>query len=462
MSMAETTSQHQLEQLIAQARELLGAEDEEHGIDDSTIGMVLHHAHHRVAADLDHIERLHNAGETLDLPALLGATMHEKLATILFLARYTLLDLACPPEDSLDIDYAHRDSALYTEILYRTNASGALEVLYDFAAEQQQAHTPDFWQNICLHCIFYMAVMPDAATHLTHFLHKRPAAVPQLGHIITCARPEVAAQLRQLLAVMRSEAKNGPHAMPVPPYLHFYHQLEDVPYDGAWGTCALVAAQHRIRQSFNTGDLEAIKQWFATGSTAAVREIFHQAHAVLPPKRYAYLLEEFLNLDADPVRLTGVVLELGNLNLSVRPEGGQADINRVLIDCAMREDTQRLGVARVAVSELVTVRNQDAIVFILQNAKLLPVAEQAVVAMKELRRLRAIEPIIAVRPELRPAFRAAHQQLLEIQNLVEMVWSSPSTEMANLYVEQLKTLKAYPELDRLSELARSGNNRVFG
>jgi len=435
--------------LVAQAREFLG--DGRPGA--TATEELFRRAYARFAADLDALDRA--AGDASAILGQFGAGVHEKLAALLFIARHTLRELADPPR-TVDIEFARRDMSLYVELLARVGASEGLGALYDFAVGQQHAASPGFWPSVCRHLLTLMAHTPEGRVVLPGFLAARPAAQAHLRELIA-ASPD-AELLRNLLA---EAGQDGRVKMPEPAkYLLIYRQYGDSePCDGRECLCTLLTARHHIERAFTMGDLPAIKRWFAEGSCGAAREVLRLGEAGLPVRRRARLLEEFLNMtDCDCVRRAAAVLELGTLNLGERPEGGQAEINRALVECAMSEDDACAGVARAAVRELITVHNSDALLFVASRAPLLVVAEEAVTALKDMRRLRLVEPLLRARPELTRAYRAAHQQLVEIQNLVEAVWSAPA-DQTDIYLERLKQLKADPELDRLQELLQ--RNRVF-
>lgn len=434
--------------LVAQARAFLG----DGRTAATTAEELFRRAYTRFAADLDALDRA--AGDASAILGQFNAGLHEKLAALLFIARHTLRELADPPR-TMDIEFARRDMTLYVELLARVSALEGLGALYDFAAGQDHAASPGFWPSVCRHLLTLMARVPEGQVALPGFLATRPAAQAYLRELI--AGPHDAEVLRDLLA---EAGRDDRPIMPEPArYLLIYRQYgDDEPCDGRECLCTLVAARHHIEHAFTLGDLPAIKRWFAEGSRGAAREVLRLGEAGLPVRRRARLLEEFLNMPCEGVRRAAAVLELGTLNLGERPEGGQAEINRALVECAMMEDDACAGVARAAVRELVTVRNQDALLFVAARAPLLAVAEEAVAALKDMRRLRLVEPLLHARPELTRAYRAAHQQLVEIQNLVEAVWSAPA-DQTDIYLERLKQLKADPELDRLQELLQ--RNRVF-
>ena len=433
------------DRLVERAREFLGAcDDFDLRPADSTAEMTLRRAYLHFAGDLDALDRTAADGDAVRTQ--FGVHLHEKLAALLFIARCTLLELADPPPPCLDIDCARLDMTLYVEILVKLGGLDGLGALYDFAAEQRRSAAPNFWPDVCRHFLSSVRRIPAGDVWLRRFLADRPGAQQLLQ--------EVAGQ-----APAGEDPRQGlPAAAHLPadplPYLRLYEQYrQDQRSFGIEGLCCLVAAKYRIEQAFMHGDLPAITRWFAEGSPCAVRTVLRRMERELPSRGRARLLQEFLHLaECDLVRRAAVVLELGTINLAECPEGGQTEINRVLVDCAMTDDGEQAGVARVAVRELVTVRNEKALLFIAARAPLLPVAEEAVLAMMEMRRLRQVEPLLNARPELRPIYRTAYQHLVEIERLVEAVWSAATPEAAESHLESLKTLRAYPELDRLTEL----------
>lgn len=444
------------DRLIEEARMLLGSCDEyDIRPTGNDVKAVLRRAYQRFAGDLDALNRTVADPETLR--AQLGFQIHEKLAAMLFFAQYTLLELSDPPQTCLDTNCARRDMTLYTDIFLRLDAVEALGALYDFAARQRHAATPEFWPNVCRHFLTLLVRLPDADEFLLAFFFQRLPARQLLVQMLQQAQPVEAAQLQMLLQESaRPEDRQSP---PPSLYMRMYQQYGELNYQGSEGYCALIAAQHRIQQAYAAGDLPMVKRWFMEGSACALQEVLRLAEIGLPAKRRARLLEEFLGLpDCDCARLATAVLELGTLNLSECPEGGQAEINRTLLNCAITDDAARTALAQVAVREFVTVCNQEALLFIAARAPLLSVAEEAVMAMCDLRQLRLVEPLLTARPALRPAFRAAHQHLVEIQSQVEAVWAAPSSELAEVHIERLKQLKAHPELDKITELMQK--NRV--
>jgi hypothetical protein len=449
-----------LEKLAATAQGMLDTDPQRSTLSQSAIEESLRRAYQRIADDYAVIERQHQAGEPTDYVQLLGGLLHEKLAAFLLLTRCTLEDMARCPREVLDIAYAHRDQEVYAEVLYRTGALDGLAVLYDHAVSRLQTPASKFWLNVALHYLYMMALTPGQEPWLCAFLQARPIAQGHVQQLMGVIQPAVAQQLAALLQA--SQAQAAP-AFTTPPYVRVYAQYDQgFPYDSVVGVCAMIAAEYRVRQAFQNDDLDGILRWFAEGSYAAVRELFRYAHGNLPTRKYARLLERLLKQPTtDVVRLAAAVGELHAMNLAERPNGGDAEINRILFENTMQREEERAAVACLAVRALGAVQNQPAMLIILEHAPLLRVAEEAIDALKDMRRLLTAEPLVVQRSALTPAYKRAHAQLTEIQNLLDDVWSADDPQIQARYIERLKQLKAFPELKKIEELA-ARSNRLTG
>lgn len=420
----------------------------------------LRSAFRRVAPDLEVIARRHEAKQPLELAEVLGTLFHEKIAAFLLLAKYTLLDLAHFPREVLDIETAHQNLALFAEVLFRARAVDGLFTLYDFSQAQSRTQNPRLWANVCSHCLMLLALLEDDRPRVIAFLARRPVARKQLNGLISLTRPEV---VGQLLRASASRPAVEPEETP-PAYLTLYERYDPgLPFASALGVCSSLIAQYRLVQALDREDLPTAIRWFIDGSPAAAREVLRHGRAVLPRRTYRHLLEAVLTSEApNPVRRTAIVLELGALNREDRPEGGVGETNRLLFETAMTPKKELLGVAGVAVRELQAVRNLDALLVIAEQAPHLTVAEWAVEAMKDLRRLLMVEPLLKVRPKLENAYQIARQELVEIQKVMDAVWTCESNDEVQAHVQRLKALKAFPELETIAELAeRKGDlNRL--
>lgn len=432
------------QQLAEQAQRLLGKID---GVGVTAIEEDLRRAYQQVADDLATVARLQREKQPVPYAALFSTLYHEKVAALLFITRHTLLDLAHCAASTLDIQYARHNLSLYLDTLAHLNAMQALEALYDFAHAHLTGMSKKFWRYVCQRCLELLAARQEYHPQFAAFLVARPPAQRQLEQLLT-EQPEFAQQFSLLPALPQ------PAPVQYKPYMRLYAQLEKgLPYDKAVGACAVVAAQHHIHQVAEAGDLSRVLQWYAGGSPAAAREVLRHTRSLLPARQYAEFLDQVLQVFELPiVRKAAVVLELGNLNRAERPDGGDAEINRVLLETAMCAPEDDTALARLAVQQLAMVANEVGLLYIIEQAPLLPVAEEAVMAMRDLRRLLLVEPYLDRRPALQHAYQTAHQQLLEIQNLVDAVWVAVNEDVVEGYLSRLRALHAFPELRKLSSL----------
>jgi hypothetical protein len=340
------------------------------------------------------------------LAMLRGPRRDEALAAVLLLAKYTLMDLAECPTDIHDLELAHGDLAIYAEGLFRGRAVAGLRALAG-QATQQMAHRPEFWGNVAVHC-----------THLLDLL---------------------------------SEVEE-----PAPPYMALFGLMDpNLPYRPYAGACAAQRLCRQVRAAVEADDTATLVRVFVQGSPRAVAEIF-ACTETLPRDHQARLLTPLLTSDAAPERLLAAVLATGRANRA-HGKRGDAMLNRLLVEAALAEPMESLPVARGAVRELAAAGNEDGLIYLAEFAPLLGVAEEAVVAMKDLRRLLRVEPAAARRRGLRPVFLACREELTEIRHLMDAVWSSSSPDTAEVYLDRLRALHAFPELATVAQLADRRN-----
>lgn len=461
--------------LVKEASALLDVSGHAASVGRTAVEEAIHHAHELVSPDLYVIERLKKAGMDPDYVALFGPQIHEKLAALIFLTKYKLLDIEHSSLQSRDIDDARHDLSGYVEILFRVQAVDALGIFFDYAASQRDSHVAWLWHNVCSRCLYLMALLSECRGKVLAFLSDRPVARRMIEELILSTRPEVANALRALVEEYnRVQPTQPPQLMSEEPapYVLLYRQFEkDMPMDeDAVGISSLLTAQDRIQQAANAGDLQTVLKWIVEGSPAASRSAFRYAMSLLPPDRYVSLLEMALKYEGmDPVRLVAAVLELGAANRTTQVQGGAPKMNRALKEVALSTNEEQVGVAMVAVHEMGTVQAVADLTEVMEKAPLLQPAQEAVHVLRDLRRLPNVTNIGNRRPELVPSLQAARQQLLELQSLMEAAVSCPSDELTMVYLERLKLLKAIPELQqlclrdkRLGELAQQVLHELNG
>lgn len=427
----------------------------------STVEDAIRRAHQLVSPDFYVIERLKQANMEPDYFSLFGEQIHEKLAALIFLTKHKLLDIEQSTLSSRDVGDARRDLSMYVEILFRVQAVEALGIFYDFAAAQRDSRVPWLWHNVCARCLYLMALLTDCLAKVAAFLDDRPNARRQMQELISSTKPDVATPLQQLETeysqLIKGASTIHQPSSPAPLYVALVQQYESrattsVERDtAARGVSSLLTAQDRIQQAASAGDTTSLADWISHGSPAAMHTAFRCALAAMPVTQYIAMLEQTLEHGGlEPVRMTSVVLELGSVNRTAHPQGGMPTVNRLLQRIALSTKDEFNGVAKVAVHELGEVKALLDLQVVLEKAPLLAVAEEVMQVMRDLRHLPMVESLLNQRPELIPAFRSARRELLELQQLVESAWACQSEEMAMIYLDQLKAMKAIPELKQLA------------
>jgi hypothetical protein len=449
-----------LEELAQAARTQLGLESDHALVEAPTaIEEALRRAHHRVAHEMDVIDDAVRTGKAIDYAKLFEALYHEKIASVILLTRYTLYDLAANEYTVLDYEYAHRDVTVFAELLFRTNAVEGLGTLYDFATEQGTQATGEavpFWQNIALHTLLFLALVPNNRAYAIPFILERPYVAGQFKQLASSTGASVSDQLKQLFIECRQALAGTRPAPPAPaPYMRQYTQIDpDLPYDDQTGLCAVIVAEHRIHQAIENSDMASVVRWFSQGSAGSARVAMHAMRTALPSRNYARQLEQALHMESTSlVRQAAAILELGALNRKERPVGGDAELNRILFEAAMTEDPQRLSIARLAAAEMGTVGNQPGLLIVAEEAPQLDAAGAAIYALWDMRRLLMAEPVVRRRPELMPYYRNARAIMTEVQNVLDAIWSTDDAEQIENMLARLIALKAWPELQNVNQLA---------
>ena len=421
----------------------------------SSTETALRKAHQRVAEELDLIASGTAAGVPVDYPALFEAERDEKLAAVLLLAKYTLIDLAHLSREVLDIEFAHRNLAIFAEILFRTGAADGLMRLFLFAQESIRRPTlhPRIWQNVSSHCLMLLTLLESQRARVVDFFASNAMAFDQLSQLISFTRP---ALIDQLLEACEARRRAGVGTLAPPAYVKLFKQADpEVQPKSVLGLCAFVCARQRIRRAFADADIPTLVRWYCDGSAPAAGEVLRQARESLPAKNLTSFLQALLDptLFLAEVRLAAVLLELSAINMRERPANGVGEINRLLCEAAMTEQSTLCPTALIAVRGLFGVKNADAMLVIAEQAPLLRVAEEAIYCVKDYRRLPFVQPVVAQRPELHTAYRRAEDELREIRLIVDSAWSCNDEEIVQTYIDRLLALHAREELDKIAKLA---------
>jgi len=441
-------------QALAEQAEQLRRLDQSSPFPDAT-EKALRKAYRCVEDDLRYLAQQTAAGAPIDYPALLGGDRDEKLAAMLLLAKYTLLDMTHLSREVLDCEYTHRNLAVLAEILFRTDAADALMRLFLFAQENIRRPTlhPRLWQNVSSHCLMLLTMMERQHARVVDFFADNKMAFEQLEQLVSFTHP---AMIDRLLEDCQLRRRRGASPLDTPDYIRLYEQsCPDVPVKGVLGLCAFVGAQRLITKAFDDADMAEVIHWFHSGSALAAGEVLEQARTKLSAKMRVSFLASLIEQEQAPSdeRVAAVICELCQINLAERPENGIGEVNRLLFETAMTEDEARLKLALLAVRALFCVKNADTMLVLAEQAPLLRIAEEALYCMKDYRRLPAIEPVVRCRPELRNAYFRAQQELQEVNWLMENVWTCEDDVLAQSYIDRLMALNAREEMEKIAKLA---------
>ncbi len=409
-------------------------------------------AHQMVAGDMEKIEGFRRDKLEIPFDEIFGSAQDDKLAAIIYLATHKMLDVTYGPAQALDIVDARRDLTGYVDILFRLNAVEGIGILYDFSLAQSERRDPQTWQKMLSYYLLLLVKMIDARARVIGFLKDRPHARRAVEQLMASTDQNVAAAFRALgEEYVRAKKDTDADTLPEPRYVRLYSQYNlTQPDERLLGTASLLAAQERILRAVEEADFPTLAFWVKDGSPAAARLVFSTARSFLSTGVVTKLLELILSkTDIAPVRLAAAVLELGDINHIVSPAGGEMLINRTLTDFACTDDKLLVNVARLAVQQLRNVTDFNDMLTVMERAPLIEVAEEAVRALCDMRRLQMADSVIRTRPVLTLAYQSAQRYLQEVQSLMSSAWSCQNEEMARVYIERLKSLNALPELEQL-------------
>ncbi|HOF87206.1 MAG TPA: hypothetical protein PLZ36_03740 [Armatimonadota bacterium] len=406
-------------------------------------------------ADLFALDAKLRENADLSIAAFFGAALVEKMAGMLFLARFCLRFIAVSSGQSLDLTEMRRLLTLAIQALYQVQAVEGLMFLYDDAAGGRAGRHAEFWDGACLHLLSMLALLAEGRLRVLTFLHERPHArrhVEQMMALPDAQRAPAARELGQdYLDARRGQRPMEP--LTTPPYLTMLMQFDPAPPDDAAAAfVALLAARERIRVAAESGDAAMLARWIAEGSAPAAQAALRAGKAHLAPGHYVDALARVIrHPHAPPLRLACAVQELGRLNHAANPNGGDPNLIPLLREMAMTDVPDRAGAARLAARAVAAVDAFNESLYLIENAVMVEVGEEAILHLRDTRRLALAEHAVKARPFLQMAYEDAFAHVQRAKSLMESVWSAQSEELAMLYLARLKELKAYPELQQLCQ-----------
>ena len=445
------------EYLIHEAEGVLAVPSTDAPAQRSSLEEDIRHAYRVVSADLVKIQALAEKESEIPYAEIFGALLHDKLAAITFLAKHKLYDVNYAAPNALETIEARRDLSGLVEILFKMHAVDGLKMLYDFSAQQQTLHDPHIWQSVSLYYLRLIAMMPEEAhSRVIAFLKERPNARRQVEQQMVSADPLVATLFRGLGEIyvrVRNDFQELDDLAINSLYARLYYQYDPAPpNEHTLGLTMLLATETRLNMAVRAGDLTTIVRWVTDGSPAMARLAFQLARNGLSVWAYAAVLGQILQRKELPaVILVAAVLELGALNRRRNTDTGEAEINSLLVDFALCSNPNLTAAARIAVRQLGDVQATHEVVTVIEKAPIIEVAEEGILALRDLRCLPLADTIVQRRPILTVAMRSAVHYLQDVQTQAAAVWAAQSLDAAAPYLERLKALKALPELEEIGK-----------
>jgi hypothetical protein len=406
-------------------------------------------------ADLFTLDRKLQENADFSIAAFFGAALIEKMAGMLFLSRYCLRFIAISGGQSLDLNDMRRLLTLAMQTLYQVQAVEGLIFLYDYAVSQLDTGNTPFWEGTCLHTLYLLALLRDGRPQALAFLHDRPHArrhVEQMMALPDAQRAPVAQALgKDYMEARRQGTPMEP--LRTPPYLKMLLQFDPTPpSDAAAAFTALLVARERIRAAVESGDTALLARWIAEGSASAAQAALRSAKANLASGQFSDVLARVIrHPHSNSLRLACAVHELGRLNQAAGIKSGDPNIIPLLREMAMTDVPERAGAARLAAREFAAVDAFNESLFLVEHAIMVEVGEEAMHHLRDTRRLALAERAAKTRPFLQPAYEAAFAHVQRAKSLMESVWSAQSDDLAMMYLQRLKEMKAFPELQQLCQ-----------
>jgi hypothetical protein len=402
-----------------------------------------------VGNDFDRIEETQTAGKKIEYSAIFTVGAIDKVAAFLFITRRLLADVAASPAGR-ENEAGHADLTICIETLFNLSAHDAFINIFEFTAAVPELATSKFWKNVISHVVFLMVMMPGKEEATVAFVKNNQLAQRVLQSMMNTIDKSVAARI---VKMMQSGA--GTQQQPAP-YMAVWRQLDlSTPYlPGIILQCGVI---RRITRAFNRSDFKQILQWVCDGNEISTRGVLIAARIKLVRDDYAALLEAVMTNDKTPaMRKAVAAMEVARLNQEARPKGGLAEFNRILFETAINTKDSEAIAGRCAVYGLgLTAELADALLMIMDEAVSVKVAEEALWSVFAMRKLSHAEKIVARRRELFPTYRRAYDRMTEINNLMSQVWETYSEDEITWCIERLRKLAAFPELEKVKELAKT-------
>ncbi len=402
-----------------------------------------------ISGDIDKIEEAQSTGKKIDYATIFASGAVEKVAALLFITRRLLTDISKTPSGR-ENESAHAELSLCIETLFNLSAHDAFINIFEFTAINPELPTSKFWKNVISHITFLMVMMSGKEDATVTFIKSNQLSQRVLQSMMNTIDKSVAAKI---IKMMQS---NVTTQLSAAPYMPVWRQM-DIGTPHLPGVIMQCIVSRRINRAFIRSDFKQIIQWVCEGNDISTKTVLIAARKKLSRDDYAALLEAIMTNEKTPAfRKASAAMEVTRLNQESRPNGGLAEFNRILFETAINTKDSETIAGRCAVYGLgLTSELADALLMVMDEAISLKVAEEALWSVFAMRKLSHAEKIVARRRELFPTYRRAYDRMTEINNLISQVWETYSDDEITWCIERLRKLAAYPELEKVKELAKS-------
>lgn len=405
--------------------------------------------------DLFLLDRALQEQKDFSIAAHFGPALVEKLAGLLFFTRYCMRFVSLNSGQMLDLNDMRHLLTTCMQTLYQVEAIDGLIFLYDYAYSQAGGDNPQFWDGVCMHVLYMLARLPSGRAQALAFLHERAHARRHVERIVSLPDDQRAPTMRVLgEEYIRARREGNPLEMPRPaPYVAMLLQFSATPPGEAEASfVGLMVARERIRLAVEASDTALLARWVAEGTIPAAQTARRAAMNNLATPQYVGTLSEVVrHPTAGALRVAAAIQELARLNEAAGMTGGDPNIIPLLREAAMTDIPDRAGAARLAARAFAAVDNFNESLGLVEHAVMVEVGEEALLHLRDTRRLALVERTIAHRSFLQPAYEMAFSHVQKAKSLMESVWSAQSEDLAMMYLHRLKEMKAYPELQTLTQ-----------
>jgi len=401
-----------------------------------------------VEQDLFLIDQYAQSGTAFDYSAIIGSHFDAKIAAFIFLAQVSLVETERDMKRNQTNAKRSQQITLIVRALYYLQAVEAFVILYRFVHQRLEKTGNPGWDRINNRLLTLLTQMPEQRQRVIAGIRHDPIFLTRLQGMVKDGQSSCVQLLEDIKKV-----GNQPIPLDDPLYLSLHSpyasciQRVDEDVDEITGDQI-----DSIEKAVRRGDFIELMRWIREGTLTTMREVLKQAAEVMAVERLIEFLHRLAGMpELSAERLIIVVQELGIRNRLLAGEGGHSEVNRTLAHIAMTPDHSKLTPAREAISELVSVSALKHLMAIVEHTAQLEIAETAIAGLQQLRKLQLVKDLVNTRPDLKPLYQRAYDQLQRLQEIKFDVMSCVNEETVQIYLEELYAASAVPELQELSK-----------